>query len=383
MGFFVMILAPLEMLIVNLFVIHICSRRKFGQVKTIVLMGLCIVVLLFLAYLIARNAPDFGSGNGLFVFTGFLFIIPIRLLYENTGNRIIIIACFSWTYTFLLFALSAILGNALVVPWMSVNGMTLLVQTFMYICTIRVFYKMLTQKFIYVLEHVGKKEANALMWVNMMWFWIAFIINLAFFYPGLFILQIFSVVTLAVCAASSFHYFYLQVDSGETIQNLEKIAYQDALTQLRSRVVMNSDAEALIERKIPFNLIFFDLNDFKSINDRFGHSVGDDYLAFFAHEIKIRLGNRGGFYRIAGDEFTCILSDKNVLEGFIADINAFPDTMKDTDVKFLGFSYGIATFPQDGDTINDLLVCADQHMYEMKRASKSGRGERVAVAENS
>ena len=379
MEFLVLILTPLEMLLVNLFVIHKCSKRKYGIVRTCVLMWLFIGVLLLVAYWLASRAPDFGNGNGLFIFCGFLFIFPIKLLYDTSGAKIITIACFSWTYTFLLFALSAKLGDALLIPGLSINAVVLILQTVMYVCTFKAFYSMLNKKFIYVLEHIGKEGPRALMWMTMMWFWTAFIINLSFSYPAFRIFKALSFITLAVGAISSFHYIYLQATGSTTIENLEKIAYQDDITQLRSRVVMARDAEELITRRIPFNMIFFDLNDFKSINDSYGHSVGDLYLAFFAHEIKVRTGNRGGFYRIAGDEFICILSDGK-LDEFTASFTTLPKVMPGTEVEFLGFSYGVAAFPHDGATVNELLEFADQRMYEMKRSSGRARGASAAGA---
>ena len=364
--FIIMLLTPLEMLLVNLFVIHKCSQRKYSRGQTYVSMGLLNCTLLYISYLFARIAPDFGQGNGLFIFSGFLFIIPIKLLYRAPGVKIVTIACFSWTYTFLLFTLSVRFGYALTIPGWSLSSTVLLLQTILYIFTIKVFYNILKSKFIFVLEHIGKKEAVALMWMNMMWFWTVFVLNLSFAYPDLRLFQILSLLTLALCILSSFRYIHLQVNSGETIQKLEKIAYHDELTQLRSRVVLGSDAEDLIKRKIPFHLIFMDLDYFKSINDRHGHLTGDQYLAFFAHEIKVRLANRGGFYRVAGDEFVCIFLEGG-LEVFLEEITTLPKTIPNSQVEFLGFSYGRAFFPQDGDTVKELLQCADQRMYEMKR----------------
>jgi len=164
----------------------------------------------------------------------------------------------------------------------------------------------------------------------------------------------------------------VQVDSRKTIQNLESIAYRDELTQLRTRVILSKDVEALISRKVPFCLIFLDLNALKSINDRYGHRVGDQYIAFFAHEIKIRIGNRGGFYRIAGDEFVCVFSERG-LDEFLETITTLPAKMTDSQVDFLGFCHGIATFPQNGCTVDSLLEYADSQMYEMKRAIKESR----------
>ena len=365
----IMILTPLEMLLVNLFVIHKCSQRKYSQARTYASMGVVVCVLLCISYLILRNVPGFGGGNGLFVFSGILFFIPVKLLYKVPGIKIVTIACFSWVYTFVLFALSVRFGYTFSIPGIGLRGTVLLLQTLLYVSTFRAFYRMLMSKFVYVLEHIGKKESIALMWMALMWFWTVFVFNLTYAYPDIRLLQIIAFPTLAVCILSSFRYMYLQVNSSATIESLESIAYRDGLTQLRTRAVLSKDAEELISRNMSFCLIFFDLDNFKSINDSYGHHVGDQYLAFFAYEIKIRIGNWGGFYRIAGDEFVCLLPEGG-LDSFLEAIGTLPDVMTGSQVKFLGFSYGIATFPKDGATTEKLLEFADQHMYEMKHTGK-------------
>ena len=365
-----MILTPLEMLFINLFVIHQCSQRKYSRMRTYVGMGLFVCVLIYISFHISSIAPDFGGGNGLFIFSGFLFFIPIKLLYKVPGVKIITVACFSWVYTFMVFALSVRIGYALAIPGWNLSVTVLLLQTAFYIASFHAFSNMLKTKFIVVLDQIGKREAIALMWMAMMWFWTVFIFNLSFAYPDITIFQILSFPTLAVCILSSFRYIYIQVDSSKTIQNLESIAYRDELTQLRTRVILSKDVEDLITRRVPFHLIFLDLNSLKSINDRYGHLVGDQYIAFFAHEIKIRIGNRGGFYRIAGDEFVCVFPEQG-LDEFLETITSLPDKMTDSQVRFLGFCHGIATYPQDGYTVESLLEYADRQMYEMKRAMKN------------
>ena len=365
----VIILTPLEMLLVNLYVIHKCSQRKYSRTTTFMSMGLFTLGLMLFTYSFLRTVPNFGNGNGLFVFGGFLFVIPIKLLYRVPGAKIVTIACFSWTYTFTLFALSVRFSYAFAAQGWNIHITGLLLQTILYIATFKTFNNVLMARFIYILEHTGKKESSALMWMTMMWFWTVLIFILSFTYPNTGWLQLIAFPTLALCIISNFRYVYLRINSNATIQDLENIAYRDELTQLRTRVVLSKDAESLIMRKLPFTLIFFDLNNFKSINDRYGHNVGDKYLAFFAYEIKTRIGNRGGFYRIAGDEFACILPEEG-LDSFLEAISTLPSMMTDSQVEFLGFSHGIANYPQDGATIEDLLESADQHMYEMKRARK-------------
>jgi len=362
----ILLLTPFEMLLVNLFVIHQCSQRKYGKIRTYLIMGLSVIALMIVGFLLASQVPGFGSGNGLFIFCGFLFILPIKYLYRARGVSIVTVACFSWSYTFLLFALSAKLARMIVIPGWDVSYMVLLIQTVLYLGTFVSFYRMIKSRFLFVLEHIGKKEAVAFMWMTLMWFWILFILNLSFSYPEIKVFQIVTFLTLAIGVFSSFLSIYLRVTGDKKIQNLEKLAYQDDLTQLRNRVVLTSDAEDLVTRKIPFHLIYFDLNYFKSINDRYGHTVGDKYLAFFAHEIKTRIGNEGGFYRVAGDEFVCIVRD-GWLDTFIEQFETIPNKMANSNVQFLGFCYGVAHFPTDGDTTEKLIEIADDNMYKMKR----------------
>jgi len=364
-----MILTPLEMLFVNLFVIHKCSKRKYSKPLTFLGLGLSIGVLVYIAFIISSMIPGFGEGNGLFIFSGFIFIIPIKLLYKEPGIKIVTVACFAWIYTFMIFALSVRLGYTLYTLDCDIHTTVLLLQTAIYLPTFIPFYNIIKTKFIVMLDQIGKRESVALMWMTLMWFWTVFIFNLSFAYPGISLFQIITFPTLAVCIVSNFRYIYIHVDSSKTIENLESIAYRDELTQLRTRVILDKDVDDLISRKVAFHLIFFDLNALKSINDRYGHLVGDQYIAFFAHEIKTRIGNRGGFYRIAGDEFVCIFPDEGLAE-FLEAINTLPEKLPNSQVKFLGFSYGIATYPQNGHTSEGLLEYADHEMYEMKRLTK-------------
>jgi diguanylate cyclase (GGDEF)-like protein len=361
---------PLEMLFVNLFVIHKCCQRKYSRIRTFVSMALFVCALLYIEFIISSFIPNLGDGNGLFIISGFLFFIPIKILYKTPNVKVITIACFSLVYTFVLFALSVRLSYAITIPGWHLRDTALLAQTLLYIATFNTFFSLLKSRFIVVLKSNGKKEAFAFMWMTMVWFCTVFILNLTFSYPNMTLLKIIALPVLAACILCSFRYIYLHVSVSEAIQNLESVVFRDELTQLRTRVILCKDAEDLISRKMPFHLIFLDLDFFKSINDRYGHLVGDQYLAFFAYEVKIRIGNRGGFYRVAGDEFVCILPEEERLDDFLDDITMLPDTMPDSQVKFLGFSYGIATFPRDGTAIETLLAHADRNMYEMKRAIK-------------
>jgi diguanylate cyclase (GGDEF)-like protein len=113
-------------------------------------------------------------------------------------------------------------------------------------------------------------------------------------------------------------------------------------------------------------MLFFDLDDFKRINDAHGHEVGDASLRRFAEALAAAFPEASGLVRFAGDEFVVLLPADAVvdvgarcarLRGALVDGGTHPA---------LGFSVGIAVMPGNGD-LRDLLHAADLDMYRDKR----------------
>ncbi|WP_035289054.1 diguanylate cyclase [Clostridium sp. KNHs214] len=124
-----------------------------------------------------------------------------------------------------------------------------------------------------------------------------------------------------------------------------------------------------------FNLVIFDLNDLKYINDSFGHLAGDAVIKDFANECSNILGNRDILSRFGGDEFAGIFLHCTV-EELTDRLNNFLSYLENKHTYFKGncikysFSYGISTFNKDGQLINDLLNIADKRMYSFKNKYK-------------
>lgn len=358
------------MLAVNLFVIDRCSEKKYSPRLTYALMLLGAMLLMPITYAISAANPHFGNGNGLFVISGFLFIFPIKALYKNSVAKIVSLACTSWVYTFIIFAITV--HVAYMLPDIPLIYTTITVQTALYTFTITKFYRLIKEKFLSILSQLTPTENISLMWVSIFWFWTAFIINLSFIYPQIYPLRTIAILSFAFCAYNFYKHIYRMLDSNRVIERLKDVAYKDNLTQLRSRAVLSNDVNELISRGISFRVIFMDLNNFKSINDEYGHLAGDEYLSFFAREIKLRVGSNGGVYRIAGDEFVCIYTGDDVLR-FTDAMASFPQQLPGKDIPFLGASYGIASFPDDGASLTDLLHVADGRMYAMKPSRAGSR----------
>ena len=142
----------------------------------------------------------------------------------------------------------------------------------------------------------------------------------------------------------------------------------DALTGLLNRRNYENRIEAMRERAA---IIFFDVNDFKSVNDNFGHQCGDDCLKAVGKALKSAYGKSGLCYRIGGDEF-CVIMDKRI--GSVPRMNAEFCNLLDAKRRSLKclphVSYGYSIFEPRGMTPAEAASAADQMMYEIKNKQR-------------
>ncbi|SHH94191.1 ABC transporter substrate binding protein [Clostridium grantii] len=161
---------------------------------------------------------------------------------------------------------------------------------------------------------------------------------------------------------------------------IHKYAYYDNLTGLTNRTSLKIKLRNLTQIKTDylkqFAVIFLDLDNFKFVNDSYGHSIGDKVLKEIAKElIKLDLGN-SSIYRLGGDEFVLILEDYQ--DTF--DLNYKTDKLRKTldraiDIEgnkyFITASIGVAIYPQNGKNYSELLKNADAAMYKAKENGKN------------
>jgi diguanylate cyclase (GGDEF)-like protein len=121
--------------------------------------------------------------------------------------------------------------------------------------------------------------------------------------------------------------------------------------------------------------MFIDLDGFKSINDALGHAAGDEVLRSVANRLKQCVRRDDVVARIGGDEFVTILAGiettslLSVVRKIIKAIAA-PYTSTDKAIT-LTSSVGIATYPENGCTVDELVAHADAAMYQSKRAGRN------------
>ncbi len=162
---------------------------------------------------------------------------------------------------------------------------------------------------------------------------------------------------------------------------LAEIASHDNLTGLPNRNLLNDRlGQALAHARRSGNLVavgFVDLDRFKIINDTLGHDAGDELLKEIAQRLSGCLRSSDTVARQGGDEFVVVITDMQRPEDAapvaqkLLDALAPPMTLNGREIV-PGASIGFALYPQDGDTLQALLMSADKAMYAAKQA---GRGQ--------
>lgn len=164
------------------------------------------------------------------------------------------------------------------------------------------------------------------------------------------------------------------------LQLSERASY-DFLSQLYNRNTFIRNLSSEMERRGTKRVAvsFIDVDDFKFINDRYGHSIGDEVIKFVADTIRKKVDDRGGFAgRFGGDEFVlCFTNQEDIdnIENISMDIinelyegYTTPDGSMHIDVKA---SIGVAYCPDHSEDVNELLSFADTAMYFVKKNGKT------------
>jgi diguanylate cyclase (GGDEF)-like protein len=159
----------------------------------------------------------------------------------------------------------------------------------------------------------------------------------------------------------------------------------DPMTGAYSRAVLQQRLQEEVDRssryQLPFSLLFVDLDHFKSINDAFGHTFGDQIIIEFVNRLRGMVRASDILIRYGGDEFVILLPNTpkdqaiSMAERLITGIQSKPFSGEPP--LSLKISIGVSTYPEDGQNPETLFEEADLRQYEAKR-----RGRGRVVAEN-
>ncbi len=161
-------------------------------------------------------------------------------------------------------------------------------------------------------------------------------------------------------------------------RRLRDLAYRDSLTDLYNHRFFQEELAREVERAQrygqPLSVLMLDVDRFKEVNDTYGHMMGDTLLSYVAQALASRLRSSDVAARYGGDEFAVILPETDETQAIAVAEKLGKAVSADRrwqgallENLGVGISFGVATFPGDGRTADDLLGAADRRLYGAKR----------------
>ncbi|MEI8080814.1 MAG: diguanylate cyclase, partial [Actinomycetes bacterium] len=168
-------------------------------------------------------------------------------------------------------------------------------------------------------------------------------------------------------------------------ERLEFMARHDSLTALANRHELNDGLGRILSHSprtgTGVGVLFIDVDNLKTVNDEYGHAVGDGLLVEVARRIRSRVRSNDLVARIGGDEFVVVLTQCGTEEDAVSVANKILDAVRDpvhVDVHQLSSTVSIgATLAARGDDADRVLARADSALYQAKRQGR----DRVALAD--
>lgn len=159
-------------------------------------------------------------------------------------------------------------------------------------------------------------------------------------------------------------------------EKLKYIAFHDALTEIPNRRFFLKKLEGKIqsakEKHEKFAIVYLDMDSFKNINDTFGHDVGDEALKEFVQKVKSCISSEVFFARQGGDEFMLLIPIDTGEEVGVLLESIVKTLQKPSKIgQKLHASLGVAIYPTDGLTKDQLMKHADEALYQAKKAGKN------------
>ncbi|MCY6355691.1 putative bifunctional diguanylate cyclase/phosphodiesterase [Clostridium sp. ZS2-4] len=164
---------------------------------------------------------------------------------------------------------------------------------------------------------------------------------------------------------------------------LQSLAYYDTLTQLPNRTMLQEEVRKQIkqaqEKKHKLAFIYFDIDNFKHINDTMGHDAGDKLILHIANMLLHEIKSPNLVARLSGDEFAIVLVNVENTNNIILEINRIFKYIRrpwilEKQEFYISASMGVAVYPEHGTDLSTLMKNADTAMFHIKENGKDGFG---------
>ena len=163
-------------------------------------------------------------------------------------------------------------------------------------------------------------------------------------------------------------------------RRLHHLAHHDPLTGLANRTLLQDELRYAIDFAVRNDMLgalaFLDLDNFKHINDNFGHDAGDVVLREIANRLRASVRENDTVARVGGDEFVLVINNQasneqlaDLIERIRVRVGA-PIQVAGREI-LAGTSIGVSRFPEDGDTVDRVMRAADAAMYHAKSLGKN------------
>lgn len=241
----------------------------------------------------------------------------------------------------------AIEPNAEMIKDMILNALPFLVISILLVIFISRIIAMPLQQLAYLVEVSTKKNQHDKLGLVKVWYYEA--------------------IQLKRALTNSMSFFHNKVDSITAESN------RDHLTGLFNRRSMEKMINELLIKNEPFVLIISDIDNFKRVNDTYGHAIGDEVLIYLASMMTEVVNAQGLCYRFGGEEFVILLPKYTIEDGFIlaeqlrnsVSSNVSPSGERIT------ISSGVAAYNVDADNAIDMFNTADSRLYEAKKKGRN------------
>ena len=172
---------------------------------------------------------------------------------------------------------------------------------------------------------------------------------------------------IKIALIHSFSFFHNQVNL------LMDQSTTDPLTNLMNRRAMDDMLKTWTSTNQSFSIVMIDLDHFKSINDTYGHTIGDEVLMHLAQKMTEIVREHDFCCRFGGEEFVILLPDTTAEEAYtiIENLRQSLEKVNSPCGQPITLSAGIASFPKQALTASELLELADRALYEAKKAGRN------------
>lgn len=170
---------------------------------------------------------------------------------------------------------------------------------------------------------------------------------------------------------------YMVSSLRSSLERERETARTDYLTRVANSRYFAEIASQEIKRagryQHPFTVAYLDIDDFKSVNDRWGHSTGDELLALVADTIRNNIRSTDAVARLGGDEFALLLPETGYTAAAVVmqKVQLSLQDAMNTRSWPVTFSIGVVTFRTPPDSVDSMLKVADAFMYSVKHSGKN------------